>query len=52
VIGSGCLLAKSADTSWSGYALTGTTVLLAYRTKLNPLWLLAGGALAGLAGLA
>jgi chromate transporter len=50
VLGSGCLLAKAANTSWPGYVLTAASVILALRTKLNPLWLLAGGALIGLTG--
>jgi len=50
VLGSGCLLSKAANTSWPGYVLTAASVVLAVRTKLNPLWLLAGGAAIGLTG--
>jgi len=50
VLGSACLLAKAADASWAAYALTGLSALLAYRSQLNPIWLLAGGAAIGLTG--
>lgn len=47
---SGWLLLRSAGHDWAGLAITFATVGLLLRTKLNPLLLLAGGALAGLAG--
>ncbi|WP_035059675.1 chromate transporter [Andreprevotia chitinilytica] len=51
VLGSGYLLTRSADQSWPAYVLTAVTVLLMIHTRLNPLWLLAGGAVLGLLGV-
>ena len=48
---SGWVLMHGAATDWRGYALTALTVAFVMRTSLNPLWLLAAGAAAGLAGL-
>lgn len=45
------ILLPAVNADWRGYALTALTVALLVRTKLNPIWLLVGGALAGLAGL-
>ncbi|WP_321799890.1 chromate transporter [Caballeronia sp. J97] len=50
VAASALLIAEASDGTW---ALTGITVLVAlvsYKTRLHPLWLLAGGALVGLTG--
>ncbi len=47
---SGWVLLRSAGHDWGGLAITLATVGLLLRTKLNPLLLLAAGALAGLAG--
>ncbi len=45
------MLVRSSDHDWRSYALTGATILVFTRTRLNPLWLVAAGALAGVAGL-
>jgi len=50
-LSSGWILARSADQDWRGAALTLLTVALMLRTKLNPVWLIAGGAIAGIAGI-
>ena len=51
VFASGWVLLPAANEDWRGYALTALTVALVLRTPLNPLWLLAAGALAGITGL-
>jgi len=51
VASSGYLLAKGADADWRGALLTAVCGALIWRTRLNPLWLLGGGALLGAAGL-
>ncbi len=43
-------LARVADNSWGGAVLTAVTVVVLMTRKLNPLWLIAGGALVGMAG--
>jgi chromate transporter len=50
-LASGWILAQSADYSWRTALLTLATVALMLRTKLNPVWLIAFGALAGIAGI-
>lgn len=50
VLGSGYLLTQMADNSWSAYLLTGLTIFICLKSKLNPLWLLALGAVLGLLG--
>lgn len=48
----GCLLLlNSAAQDWRGYALAGVAMAVALRTSLNPLWLLAAGAILGVAGV-
>jgi chromate transporter len=44
----GMTLSKAADTNWLWVFVTLGTVVLVVRTKINPLWLLAIGALLGL----
>ncbi len=51
ILASGWVLVGSSDHDWRGYALTAATVVVFTRTRLNPLWLVAAGALAGVAGL-
>ena len=51
VCASGYLVTRSANDSVTAYALTAVIVLLVMTTRINPLWLIAGGALAGLAGI-
>ena len=51
VFAAGWILMPSVNDAWRGYVLTALTVFLVLRTSLNPLWLLAAGAIAGMAGL-
>lgn len=50
-LSSGWILALSADHDWRGALLTLLTVVLMLRTRLNPMWLILAGAIAGMAGL-
>lgn len=45
------ILIRAVNHDWRGYLLTLFTVALVLRKPWNPLWLLAAGALAGMAGL-
>jgi chromate transporter len=45
------VLMRAVNHNWRAYLITAATVVLVMRTKLNPLSLLAGGAVAGIAGL-
>jgi chromate transporter len=49
-LGSGWLLLRSANTHWACWVLSAVTIPLALQHRLNPLWLLAAGALLGLTG--
>jgi len=49
-LASGWILAQSADHSWRTALLTLATVALMLRSRLNPLWLIAAGAIAGICG--
>jgi len=51
MLASGWILTRSVNHDWRGYLLTLLTVVLVLRTRWNPLWLIAAGALAGMAGL-
>lgn len=51
VLASGFLITRGADNSPAAYAATAITVAVVLATRLNPLWLIAGGAVAGLAGI-
>lgn len=51
VLSSGWVLAQSADLNWRRALLTLLTVALMLRTRLNPVWLIAAGAVAGMAGM-
>ena len=51
VLASGGLLARSADGDWRTYTFTALTTVLMLRSRLNPLWLLTGAAIAGLCGV-
>jgi chromate transporter len=51
MLSSGYLLTRSADDSIAAYALTAATVAVLMGTRVNPLWLIAAGALIGLTGL-
>ena len=50
-LASGWILAQSADNDWRGALLTLATVALMLRTKLNPVWLILAGAIAGMTGM-
>jgi len=52
VAASALLIARSSDTSWLAWVITGACAVLAFRTRIHPLWLLGGGAVVGLVGLA
>lgn len=49
-LGSGYLLLRAADVDGRQWALSAAVALLALRSRMNPLWLLAAGALLGAAG--
>ncbi len=50
-LSSGWILARSSDQDWPAAALTLLTIVLMLRTKLNPVWLIVAGAIAGMAGM-
>ena len=50
-ISSAWILVRTVNHDWHGYLLTALTVVIVLRTRLNPLWLIAAGALAGMSGL-
>ena len=45
------ILVRTVNHDWHGYLLTALTVVIVLRTRLNPMWLIAAGALAGMSGL-
>ena len=51
VLASGYLLARGADLTWFAGVITALTVALMLKTRINPLWLLAAGALLGISGV-
>jgi chromate transporter len=51
VFASASILMRAVNHDWRGYLLTLFTVAVVLRKPWNPLWLLAAGALAGMAGL-
>jgi chromate transporter len=48
---SGLILAQASDRTWVGALLTAVVAVLAFSTRLNPLWLLLAGAVLGFAGV-
>jgi chromate transporter len=48
---SATILMRAVNHDWRAYLMSAVTVTLVLRTSWNPLWLLAAGALAGIAGL-
>jgi chromate transporter len=48
---SATILMRAVNHDWRGYLITLLTVAVVLRKPLNPLWLLAAGALAGISGL-
>lgn len=51
VLASGFVLAHEADSNWIAYCITALTAVLAWRTNLNPLWMLGAAAIGGAFGL-
>jgi chromate transporter len=51
MLASATILTRAVNHDWRGYLMTLLTVAIVLRTSLNPLWLLAAGALAGMIGL-
>ncbi|GAB5095442.1 chromate transporter [Caballeronia sp. HLA56] len=51
VAASALLIAEASDQTWMLVAITAVVAVVSYKTKLHPLWLLAGGALIGLTGI-
>ena len=51
VLSSGCIITRAADETVWAFLLTGVTLLITLKFKLNPIWLIAGGALLGLSGV-
>jgi chromate transporter len=51
MLASATILMRAVNHDWRGYLITVVTVGVVLRIPLNPLWLLAAGALAGIAGL-
>ncbi|SAL72985.1 chromate transporter [Caballeronia choica] len=50
VAASAALIAEASDRTWMLGAITAVVAVLAYRTKVHPLWLLAVGSVVGLTG--
>ena len=50
-LSSGWILARSSDQDWRAGTLTLLTIMLMLRTKLNPVWLILAGAIAGMTGI-
>jgi chromate transporter len=50
-LSSGWILARSADHDSRSTVLTLLTIALMLRTKLNPVWLIAAGAIVGITGI-
>ena len=48
---SGLILGLASDRSWASALITALAAILAFRTQLNPLWLLLAGGCLGLAGV-
>jgi chromate transporter len=48
----GWVVAANNDVNWRLAAMTGLTVVIVLASKLNPLWLIAAGAVLGIAGVA
>jgi chromate transporter len=48
---SGLILALTSDRTWAGAVVTAVAAVLAFATRLNPLWMLLAGGCLGFAGL-
>ncbi len=51
ILASGYVLTRTVDQSWSAYAITGATLVLALSTRLHPLWMLGVAAVLGALGV-
>jgi chromate transporter len=51
VAASAALIVRASDHTWSLGVITATAALVTLTTRVHPLWVLAGGALAGLSGI-
>ncbi|MGI4855886.1 MAG: chromate transporter [Janthinobacterium lividum] len=51
VAASALLIAEASDHTWLPWLITAACALLASRTRVHPLWLLAAGSLIGLSGI-
>ena len=51
ILASGWILMSSVSHDWRGYLLTCLAIVAVMRTTWNPLWLIAAGAAAGIAGI-
>jgi chromate transporter len=51
VAASAALIVRASDHSWSLGIITAVATLVTLTTRVHPLWVLAGGALAGLSGI-
>jgi len=50
-LASAWILVRSVNHDWHGYLITVLAVAIVLRTRVNPLWLIAAGTVAGMAGL-
>jgi chromate transporter len=48
---SGLILALASDRTWTGALVTAVSAVLAFATRLNPLWMLLAGGCLGFAGV-
>jgi chromate transporter len=48
---SGLILALASDRTWAAGVITATSAVLAFATRLNPLWMLLAGGCLGFAGV-
>lgn len=51
VLATGWVLLRPAENTWRGTTLSLVTVVVVLRTRINPVWLIGAGALAGIAEL-
>ena len=51
VLASGWILLEAVDRHWIQFVLTALALVVTLRSRLNPLWLIAAGALIGMSGL-
>ena len=51
VLASSTILMRAVNHDWRGYLITLITVVVVLRKPWNPIWVFAGGALAGIVGL-